>query len=244
MGPGTYLNRDDPHDRDRDRHRDLDRERDRERDWEREHSRDYARGRDISQSQHSPPLVHRSRQADYSEHHISSRMRDEQGYYHEASAPSGYAMLSRSGTPGSGSGSGSGVGAGEAPSRPDSRAQYYDHDRARSYRLRPVNQPNDDIDFVHEDGQSHSRDRGGGGVHVGPGGGGNFPPSDHSRPSIGPRKRSRNDMEVDDENDVAGAEGGPSGGAPVFPGSGRMEDRGSKRYHREHPHRGVDNQEG
>ena len=143
-------------------------------------------------------------------------------------------MLSRSGTPGSGSGSGSGIGIGDGPSRPDSRTQFYDHDRPRSYRLRPVNQPNEDVDFVHEDGRSQSRDRGSGG------GGGAFP-SEQSRPSLESRKRSRNDMEIDAENDVAD---GPAGAERISYIGHMPEDRGSKRYHhRDHPSRGVDSQE-
>lgn len=140
-------------------------------------------------------------------------------------------MISRSGSPGSGSGSGSGIGAGDVPSRPDSRTQYYEADRARSFRLRPVNQPTEEVDFVHEDGRSISRDRGGGG-------GGNFPLPEQSRSSLETRKRTRHDMELDSENDVAD---GPAGGG-VYSSGRPVEDRGSKRYHREH-RRSVDNQE-
>jgi hypothetical protein len=221
------------------RQRDLDREREQE--WERERERERERGRerrDLGRGRElnmlSPEMVHNSRQPidreDYQEHHIPSRMREDQAYYHDAPAPGAYSMPSRSGTPGSGSGSGSGIGAGEGPSRPDSRTQYYDHDRTRAYRLRPVNQPNEDMDLVHEDGRSASRDRGGGG-------GGNFPLPEQSRPSMESRKRVHNEMEIDSDNDVGD---GPPGHA--YP-SGRIpEDRGSKRYLRE-SRRSVENQE-
>ncbi|KAF8897811.1 hypothetical protein BD779DRAFT_1492572 [Infundibulicybe gibba] len=175
IGPGTYLNRDEYHDRDRERQRDPEKERDH---WER--SRDHARGRETNSSHmHTPPSVH-------------------------PFGAGGLPMPSRSDTPGSGSGSGgSGIGGGDGPSRPDS--------------------PKRDIDFVQEDGRSQSRDQG-----------------QHSRPSMGSRKRNRNDMDVDSENDVG--EGPPGGGRPYS--TGRLpDDRGSKRYHREHLHRGVDNQE-
>ena len=216
--------------------RDLDREREQE--WDRERGRerrDLGRGRELN-STHilAPQMVHNSRQPidreDYQDHHVPSRMREDQGYYHDASAPGAYSMLSRSGSPGSGSGSGSGIGVGEGPSRPESRTQYYDHDRTRSYRLRPSNHPNEEIDHVHEDGRSASRDRGGGG-------GGNFPLPEQSRPPMESRKRNHNDMDIDSDNDV-----GDGASGHVYP-SGRIPgDRGSKRYLREH-RRSVENQE-
>ncbi|KAF5387880.1 hypothetical protein D9615_000622 [Tricholomella constricta] len=225
MSPGPY--REDPYDRQ------SGMESERERDWEREHrdrerdrSRDHVRNRDSHMV--SPQLGHRSRQPmDRGEPLGSSRMREEPVYYRDPlPGAGGYAMPSRSGSPVSGSGSGSGNGAADGPSRPDSRHYYEQHDRTRSYRLRPANPPNEDMDFVHEDGRSlSSRDRGGGG-------GGNFPPSEQSRSSLDSRKRGRNDMDVDSDD---------AGEGPVY-GSGRApEDRG-KRYHREH-RRSVDNQE-
>jgi len=139
-------------------------------------------------------------------------------------------MLSRSGSPGSGSGSGSGIGVGEGPSRPDSRTQYYDHDRTRSYRLRAVNHPKEDMEVAHEDGRSASRDRGGSG-------GGAFPLADQRGRSMELRKRNDNEMDIDSENDV-----GDGASGHVYP-SGRMaEDRGSKRYHRD-PHRTLESHE-
>ncbi|KAG6884767.1 hypothetical protein C0993_008464 [Termitomyces sp. T159_Od127] len=119
-----------------------------------------------------------------------------------------YAPHSRSGSPVSGSGSA--IGNGSAPtvagggdiSRPDSRHYYEPHERgARAFKLRPVNPPNDEMDFVHEDGRSRDR---GGGFDV-------------------PRKRARNEMDVDDD---AAAR--------------LLEDRG-KRYREHRP--SIDNQE-
>ncbi|RDB20012.1 hypothetical protein Hypma_012795 [Hypsizygus marmoreus] len=241
IGPGSYINRDDHYERqrdlDREREREWEREREqRDRERDRERSRDLGGGRDANSSHMvSPPMVpRRSRplvDRDYQEHHVSSRMHEEQYYRDPPPGPAGYPMISHSGSPGSGSGSGSGNGAGEAPSRPESRTHYYEQPertRSSSYRLRPVNQPNEDLDFVHEDGRSmSSRDRGSGG------GGGTFPPPEQSRSSVESRKRARNDMDVDSDD---------AGDGPVYSGGRMSEDRGSKRYHRE-PRRSVDNQE-
>ncbi|KAJ7752811.1 hypothetical protein DFH07DRAFT_1031480 [Mycena maculata] len=182
MGPGTYINRDDMLDRDRDR------ELERTRDWERERER--GRGRDMR----SPPMVHRSSRpamdrAEYPDPHAAApRRREDQSYYAERR------VYSRSNSAGSASRSGSPVG--EAPSRPDSRTQFYEPDRARSFRLRPVAHA-EEVDFVHEDGRPQLRDRNGGG---GGGGGGGYAP-EPSRPPLDSRKRSRNDMDVDDADD-------------------------------------------
>ncbi|KAG6842055.1 hypothetical protein C0991_003581 [Blastosporella zonata] len=153
------------------------RERERELNHERQHPRDIGRPRDPN-SMVSPPLSHRSRQpydraGDYPEPLGSSRMRDEPGYYD--APPTVGAPHSRSGSPVSGSGSGNGAVGGDA-SRPDSRHYYESQERTRGYKLRSVNPPNEDMDFVHEDGRS--RDRGG------------FEVS---------RKRGRNDMDGDDD---------------------------------------------
>ncbi|KAG6910971.1 hypothetical protein DXG01_006025 [Tephrocybe rancida] len=156
--------------------------RERELDHDRNHPRDLGRNRDAN-SLISPPLGHRSRQpfdrggGDYPEPHGSSRMRDEPAYYDAPTAASGYPPHSRSGSPISGSGSGNGAGGGDA-SRSDSRHYYEAHEHTRTYKLRPVNPPNEEMDFVHEDGRS--RDRGG------------FEAS---------RKRARNDMEGEDDAD-------------------------------------------
>ncbi|KAG5648845.1 hypothetical protein DXG03_000194 [Asterophora parasitica] len=238
VSPGPY--RDDPYDRqsvmDNDRERDR---RDRDagpvrRDRERDRSRDVVRNRDAHMV--SPQSGHRSRppidRGDYAESLGSSRIRDEPVYYRDPPpGAGGYAIHSRSASPVSGSGSGSGKGgAVDGPSRPDDSRHYYEpHDRTRSYRLHPTNPPNEEMDFVHEDGRSlSSRDRG----DRSGGGGGNFPPPEQSRSSLESRKRGRNDMDVDSDD---------AGEGPVY-GSGRgPEDRG-KRYHREH-RRSLDNVE-
>ncbi|KAG6817874.1 hypothetical protein H0H87_001706 [Tephrocybe sp. NHM501043] len=166
----------------------------RELDQERSHPRDLGRTPRDPSAAMSPPLAHRNRQAydrasDYPEPLGSSHARDEPAYY-DAPLPSnaaaggggggggGYPSHSRSGSPVSGAGSGNGVGGADA-SRSDSR-HYYDsqqqQERTRGYTLRPVNPPNEEMDFVHEDGRS--RDRGG------------FEAS---------RKRGRSDMEEGDD---------------------------------------------
>ena len=241
---GTYNNREGPHDRRR--------EPERESDWELEDRRrrdprsilfgTETLGHEAIPNSYSPPPPHKSRPSPDRGHyelHAASRSREDQAYYQDIHAPSGYPRLSRSGTPASGSGSGSGAGVtAEVPSRPDSRAQYHERDRPRSiFRLRPVSQPNEDIDFVHEDGRLQSRtgtDRGAAGIT----GGSHFAMSEQSRTPLDSRKRSRN--EVDSDNEVGD---GPSRGGGPF-STGRMqEDRSSKRYHREHPRQSVDNHE-
>ncbi|KAG5654606.1 hypothetical protein H0H81_011581 [Sphagnurus paluster] len=239
LSPGPYAGRDDPYD-----HQPRGHESDRDREWDREHrererERDRDRSRDLGRTPRdshmvSPQLGHRSRQPmDRGDYPEPSRVRsDDPVYYRDAPPPgaAGYPLHSRSGSPVSGSGSG---GANDAPSRPDSR-HYYEQgpqqpqERTRGYRLRPVNPPNEDLDFVHEDGRSLSSrgDRGGGS------GGGPFPPPEQGRPILGSRKRGRNEMDVDSDD---------AGEGPAY-GSGRApEDRG-KRYHREH-RRSLDNQE-
>ncbi|KAF4619995.1 hypothetical protein D9613_005281 [Agrocybe pediades] len=267
LGPGTYISREEFHDkqqlRDHDRVTDWEREH-RERDRNRDYHTSNSRSRDLGSSQmHSPPLsVQRSRSSqldrgDYDPHvPPPPRSRDEPAYYHhDVHSGSGYPPhLSRSETPGSGSGSGSaGAGITEVPSRPDSRNQYYnDRDRARpSFRLRPVAQTNDDMDFHHEDGRSSQNrnaaaDRNAGpSGGAGPGGsgsGGNYPLPDQSRPGLESRKRNRNDMDVDSDNDVGD---GPSTAVNTLYSAARLQDdRSSKRYHREHQsRRSVDNHE-
>lgn len=222
----------------------------REREWEREQrerdrNRDYNRSLEMNSSHmHSPPLsVHRSHsqidRGDY-ESHVPPRSREEQAYYHDSLAPSGYPRLSRSDTPGSGSASGSGAGAADVPSRPDSQSQYYERsDRARSsYRLRPVPQLNEDIEYTREEGRSQTLvDRA---PVAGGGGGGNFSVSEHNHPSLESRKRGRGDMDVDSDNDVGDRP--PTEGA-VYASGRLQEDRGSKRYQREHPRRSLDDHE-
>ena len=239
----AYNGREGPHDRRR--------EPEREGDWEieerrRRHPRMFLFGtegaplvHEATPNSYSPPPSHKSRpppdRGNY-DHHVASRSREEQGYYQDIHAPSGYPRLSRSGTPASGSASGSGAGVTEVPSRPDSRSQYHERDHPRSsFRLRPVSQPNEDIEFVHEDGRLQNRtgsDRGAVGV------GGNFVMLEQGRTSLNSRKRSRNDVDSDNE-----AGDGPSGGSKLYSTGRLQEDRGSNRYHREHPHQSVDNHE-
>ena len=240
---GAYNSREGPHDRRR--------EPERESDWELEERRrrdprsvlfgTEPLGHEGIPNSYSPPPPHKSRPSPDRGHyelHTASRSREDQGYYQDIHAPSGYPRLSRSGTPASGSGSGSGAGVTEVPSRPDSRAQYHERDRPRSFfRLRPVSQPNEDIDFVHEDGRLQNRtstDRGAAGVP----GSSHFAMPEQSRTPLDSRKRSRND--VDSDNDVGD---GPSGGNGPFSTGRLQEDRSSKRYHREHPRQSVDNHE-
>ncbi|KAG2013328.1 hypothetical protein CC2G_010250 [Coprinopsis cinerea AmutBmut pab1-1] len=229
VGPGTYINRDEYPDR---QQRDLDRDRE----WDQERTtRDLARNRDMPPSIHSPHSVHRTRQPmdrnDYPDHHMSSA-RDEQPQFYDAPPSRSYPHVSRSGTPGSASGSGAGLN--EDSSRPDSRAaQYYqEQDRARTstYRVRTVGGPNsgeENMDFLHEDGRAHPR------TDRAPSGGGNFPVPEQTLPSAESRKRSRNEMDVDSENDVADS----SRGTGHYSTSHSAEDRGAKRYHRERAHR-------
>ncbi|KAG5352421.1 hypothetical protein C0989_002385 [Termitomyces sp. Mn162] len=150
----------------------------RELEHEHTHPRDLARTRDGPNSMVSPPLTHRGHQS-FSRGDF--RPRDEPAYY--GGPHGGYAAHSRSGSPVSGSGSGNGGSVGDI-SRPDSRHYYEPHERSstRAFKLRPVNPPNEEMDFVHEDGRP--RDRGGGG------GGGGFEMS---------RKRGRNEMDMEDD---------------------------------------------
>ncbi|KAF8639933.1 hypothetical protein AX17_001183 [Amanita inopinata Kibby_2008] len=224
MGPGTYINRDDQHDRQQDV--------DRDREWER--SREINRGRDYNTSHMlSPQLLQRSHSAlergEHAEHHLSSRIREDSNYYHEVLPSAGYSMLSRPGSPGSGSVSGDGQ-------RADSLVQRYETERSRSYRLRPVNQPNEAVEYMQaEDGRPQARDQGGGG--------GNFlpPPQEPSHTSMeGTRKRSRNDMDIDSEPEMAENAGGNGVTNSGYIGARVSEDRSSKRYHLP---RSVDNHE-
>lgn len=237
---GAYSSREGPHDRRR--------EPERESDWELEERRrrdprsvlfgSETHGHEPIPNSYSPPPPHKSRLSPDRGHyelHAASRSREDQGYYQDIHAPSGYPRLSRSGTPASGS---SGAGPTEIPSRPDSRAQYHERDHPRSFfRLRPVSQPSDDIDFVHEDGRLQNRASSDRSAAVATSGS-HFAMSEQSRTPLDSRKRSRND--VDSDNEVGD---GPSGGAGPFSTGRLQEDRSSKRYHREHPRQSVDNHE-
>ena len=235
---GPAYNREGPHDRRR--------EPERESDWDleerrRRDPRTFLFGTEAAPHVHeaipnsySPPPSHKSRpppdRGNY-DHHGAPRSREDQGYYQDLHAPSGYPRLSRSGTPASGSASGSGAGVTEVPSRPDSRGQYHERDPRSSFRLRPVPQANEDIDFVHEDGRLQNRTS----TDRTAGGGGNFAMSEQNRPTLDSRKRSRND--IDSDNDVGD---GASGGGGLYSTGRLQEDRGSKRYHREHPRQSVE----
>ena len=216
---GTYVNREEHYDGLRD---------ERERDWVRERevrdherSRDFRRGRDVSGSDVlSPHSMHRTPQpvdrGDYAEHYMSSRTREDQYYRDPHSASGKYSLHSRSGSPGEGSA----IGASEGHSRPESHPHYFDPDRSRSFKLRPVGQPHEDVDFNNEDSRL-SRDNGSGANNLGY----SLPEPSHS--SSESRKRNRNDMDIDHDSDDA-TEG------PRHPDGRLSEDRSSKRYHREH----------
>ncbi|KAJ3782401.1 hypothetical protein GGU10DRAFT_363937, partial [Lentinula aff. detonsa] len=255
LGPGTYINRDDP------RSREIERERERE--WERErdvrerelnYSNARQRERDsVAGGMRSPPSVHRTRPSSSSmdfpeqqQHIASSRMRED--YYHETGlGPGGasgggsggiYSRVSRSGTPGSGSGSTS-AGGNDGPSRPDSRNGYFE-DRSRGYRLRPVNSglPTNEeqtLDFVHEDGRSQSRDRssatgvGFSSQHHESADSGGRVISRRERENKDAKSRNRGEMDIDTEDEPAGA---ISTMSTYAGGISDERDRGAKRYHR------------
>ncbi|KAH7916265.1 hypothetical protein BJ138DRAFT_1139959 [Hygrophoropsis aurantiaca] len=240
VGPGANVNHADiEYEREMDRERAwAARERERELDHEHESAREYSNSAPMHAS---PPSHSRSRQlhdrGDYGDHHVSYRLREEPIYTREPIGPGvhGGGRSSRSGTPRSGSGSGSGNGAtGEVLPRPDAHSQYYDRERPRPYAPRTANQPqtpNEEHDFVHEDGRVYTRDRTGG--HL-------LPSEQQHRPSLdSSRKRSRNDMEVDGDDDVdASPTGGSSGDRGEsfsrFSGGHNIpDDRGSKRLHQE-----------
>jgi hypothetical protein len=180
-------------------HNELDRERELEldREWEYE-QRQIAREREMAAHSHrppTPPFGHRSsrqpieRPGEY--HETSSyRIREEQAYHRDAAVPGGHTRLSRSGTPGSGSGS----GVGDGPQRPDSRTQFYDRERTRSYAPR---QPPHDDNYIREGRRAHSRDRERSGAFV-----------SSDRTYHESRKRSHYEMEMDGEIEVPPAAGG------------------------------------
>ncbi|KAI9574784.1 hypothetical protein HD554DRAFT_2011749 [Boletus coccyginus] len=222
VGPGTSINHPDfEHERDIERERNWSRQR--EHDYDREAPRDYTNSALV---RNSPPPHLRSRlERDYQDH-PSYRLREDQTYLCEPIGPGVYGRSSRSDTPGSGSGSA------EAQPRSDAHAQYYDRERPRPYAPpRGINQlqaSNDDIDFVHDDGRLHNRDRDRGTSYM--------PPEQYRPPLESSRKRSRNDMDIDGEDDVVSPPGDSSGGGDSslrYGGSLRTDDRGSKRLHQE-----------
>ncbi|KAF8843092.1 hypothetical protein BDN67DRAFT_964728 [Paxillus ammoniavirescens] len=228
VGPGANINIPEfEHERDIER----------ERNWSHRHEfdGDSEAAREIAHFgaiRNSPPPHLRSRPEREYQDHPSYRLREEHMYLREPIGPGVYGRSSRSDTPGSGSGSASGNAA-EAQPRPDTHPQYYDRER-RPYTPRSVNQPqapNEDVDFVHEDGRSRNRER----DRIG----GPYVPSEQHRPPLEPsKKRSRNDMDVDGEDDiVASPPGDGSGGggesSSRYGGGHRADDRSSKRLHQE-----------
>ncbi|KAF9238754.1 hypothetical protein BU15DRAFT_47285 [Melanogaster broomeanus] len=211
VGPGANVNIPDlEHERDLERERSWSR---RDHDYEREAARDYVNSGEYQ----DPP----------------SRLREEHMYPREPIGPGVYGRTSRSDTPGSVSGSASG-NAGEAQPRSDIHPQYYDRERPRPYAPRSVNQPqapNEDMDFVHEDGRLHNRER--------DRAGGSYLPSELHRPPLeSSRKRSRNDMDIDGEDDIVGSPPGDNSGgggesSSRYGGGHRTDDRGPKRLHQE-----------
>ncbi|KIJ20382.1 hypothetical protein PAXINDRAFT_96592 [Paxillus involutus ATCC 200175] len=209
----------------------------RERNWSHRHELDgdSETAREIAHFgaiRNSPPPHLRSRPEREYQDHPSYRVREEHMYLREPIGPGVYGRSSRSDTPGSGSGSASG-NAGDAQPRPDTHSQYYDRER-RPYTPRSVNQPqapNEDVDFVHEDGRSRNRER----DRIG----GPYVPSEQHRPPLEPsKKRSRNDMDVDGEDDIVASPPGDSSGgggesSSRYGGGHRSDDRSSKRLHQE-----------
>lgn len=162
-----------------------------------------------------------------------------------------YGRTSRADTPESASASGNGnsASAGEGHSRLDYHAHYYDREQARPYAPRSINNPqvtSEETEYGHEDGRpaapSRERDRIGSSMYQ-------LlseqrqPPQTHRLGIDMSRKRSRNDMDVDGEDDVgfdSPTGNNSSGGgceAPSSrynPASHRTGDRGSsKRLHQE-----------
>ena len=200
MGPGAYISRDE--------HQDMDRERE----WER--SRELNRGREYPSSHVPSPLLHRSRSAlergEHPEHH--PRAREDPGYYHEG-PPSSYPIHRHPDSPGPGSGLGQ---------RPDTLAHSYGSERSRSYRLRPVNQPHDDDEYMHaEDGRSQIPSGGAGSSAP-------LPQEPSRTPAELSRKRSHNEMDVDSDPETEITSGA---GNPGYIGGRLSDDRSTKRYH-------------
>ncbi|KXN92296.1 hypothetical protein AN958_08527 [Leucoagaricus sp. SymC.cos] len=227
LGPGTYINRDDPMSRQYEHERERGRERDSRGDWERESRVRTDNERDII---HSPRGSHRYPDHPPHSHQQGlpppppSRIREDV-YYHEGNPyPSVHA--SRSDTPGSG-GSNSGIGPGGGgeqgggPSRPDSRTQFYEQQQDRtssrpSYRLRPVNQSNsnnnpnpssagEDVEFT---GRGHGHDDHGIGVGMG---------RSQSRDNSAARPSSATSAPSGPNNGSSGTTGSGGGGAGYPP---------------------------
>lgn len=236
--------------------RQLDRERDRP--WSRQREHDYDRetaAREYGNTHASPPPPSHSRSRLQDPPPSSSyRHSREEQYYASSREPIGpgmYGRTSRADTPESASASGNGnsASAGEGHSRLDYHAHYYDREQARPYAPRSINNPqvtSEETEYGHEDGRpaapSRERDRIGSSMYQ-------LlseqrqPPQTHRLGIDMSRKRSRNDMDVDGEDDVgvdSPTGNNSSGGgceAPSSrynPASHRTGDRGSsKRLHQE-----------
>ena len=245
--------------------REIDRER--ERTWSRQRDHDYDREgpmREYPVRASSPPQSHLRSRSEYQELAPLFRQPREEPYppSREPIGPGMYGRTSRSDTPGSGSGSVSGNGGtAEGQSRVDYRdhPQYHDRDRSRPYAPRAINhQPlNEDIEYGHEEARSavsvRDHDR------IGPiylSSEQHQPHLQQTRPGMdASRKRSRNDMEVDGEDDVGlnSPSGHNSSGSGERPSTRynstplRPDDRGSKRLHQDavsvQPHGGHEQEE-
>lgn len=207
-GPGASINPDPEYERDLERERAWARH-----EAERESAREYAPSAAVHAS---PPLHMRPRppidRADYP-------------YSREPTGPGVHGRSSRSDTSGSGSGSGSGNGGGDGLLRPEGHTQYYDRERG-PYAPRHANSgrgPSEDQDVIHKDGRPYDRS------------GGHYLAPEQHRPAVeSSRKRSRKDMEIE-ENDVDDSPAAASLGDPPsrFTGSNLPDDRGPKRIHQE-----------
>ncbi|KAL4081547.1 hypothetical protein V8B97DRAFT_1923656 [Scleroderma yunnanense] len=244
--------------------RELEREREHDHTWSRQREHDYDREgpmREYPAHASPPPLSHMRSRLEYQEqpplsssyrqlceHHPSSR---------EPIGPGVYGRISRSDTPGSGSGSVSGngnssgnggAGAGEGQSRLDhwDYPQYYDRERPRPYAPRAINHhqvPNEEIDYVHGEGRSavvstreHDQI---GSTYLPSEQHASHPQQAHRSSMDTSRKRSRNDMEVDEDDVGLNSPSGNNSGGGEGPSSRynsaplRPDDRGSKRLHQE-----------
>ncbi|KAI6047529.1 hypothetical protein EDC04DRAFT_2887300 [Pisolithus marmoratus] len=241
IGPGSNIS-----------HIEYENERQLDRAWSRQRELDYDReaaAREYGNRHASPPPPSHSRSRPQDSLSSSSyrQLREEQ-YYTSSREPIGpgmYGRSSRADTPESASASGNGNSAssGEGHSRLY-HAQYYDREQARPYAPRSINNPQEEVEYGHEDGgpapPARERDRISSMYQSSEQ---RQPPQTH-RPGIdASRKRSRNDMEVEGEDDVgfdsptgnnSSGGGGELPSSRYNPASHRADDRGSsKRLHQE-----------
>lgn len=235
MGPGANISH-----FEYENEREIDRER--ERAWSRH---DYDREgpmREYPLRASSPLQSHLRSRPEYQEPLPPSssyrQLREEQHYAasREPVGPGMYARTSRSGTPGSGSGSVTGNGnGGEGQSRVDLRdhPQYHERERPRPYALRAINHhqtPNED-----EEGRSVLSGRDHDRIGYLPSEQHQLHPQQAYRPGMDTsRKRSRNDMELDGDDDVPSGNNSSGGGeGPSSRYNSAPLDRGSKRLHQD-----------